>query len=187
MKIEPHTYLTYLIGGAPYTESDLDLIRCEKGHLVAVDGGANALPADLIPDIIIGDLDSLNNQERLATQTRLVQVDDQNSTDLEKAIRYCLDHKFPQPFVCIGFIGGRFDQTLTTLHTSCLFPTLALVFVAEGLKYPLKDLKMHQGKLVGTSNEAIELVVSIHLKEGQCFLITERETYPHILKGLLDA
>ena len=58
MKSVNTSAVTYLVGGAPYDQRDLKLLYEKPNTLIAVDGGANCLPTSLVPDLIIGDLDS---------------------------------------------------------------------------------------------------------------------------------
>jgi thiamine pyrophosphokinase len=105
-------------GNAP----DSKLARQQVDHadlLLAADGGArHALALDLVPHFVIGDLDSLddNDQERLragGTQF-LVHPRAKDETDLELALLYAAEHG-ADPIVVIGALGGRLDQTLANV------------------------------------------------------------------------
>lgn len=102
-----------LVGGAPAASVALDEALRLAPHLVAADGGANQLAAAL-PEAIIGDLDSLENQElwRERIGERLIHVAEQDSTDFEKCLRL-IDAPF---LIGVGFTGGRFDHGLAALH-----------------------------------------------------------------------
>ncbi|MCF6321151.1 MAG: thiamine diphosphokinase [Rhizobiaceae bacterium] len=81
--------------------------------IIAADGGANRLLKNgIVPDAIIGDMDSLDQSLLPDPATRLVQCNEQNSTDFEK----CLNNVSAPLFVAFGFTGKRFDHTLATLH-----------------------------------------------------------------------
>ncbi len=88
---------------------DADLIIC-------ADGGANfARKAGIVPDIIIGDLDSITKEtKRYFKSVPHLLVKDQNSTDLEKAISYCITHHLDAVDV-IGALGERIDHTTGSL------------------------------------------------------------------------
>jgi thiamine pyrophosphokinase len=101
-----------LIGGAPL---DVSLMRrlADGRPLVAADGGANtALRAGLVPDLVLGDLDSIEQIEAVRQRTRVVHLDDQNSTDLQKS----LAHVDAPAIIALGFLGARFDHSLAALH-----------------------------------------------------------------------
>src|SRR5437764_395174 len=65
------------------------------GMVVCADGGANhARRMRIVPDVILGDLDSMT----AATRGHFMGVpvlflEDQESTDLEKAIRFCIERR----------------------------------------------------------------------------------------------
>ena len=58
--------------------------------ILAADGGADrALSSGVRPDVIIGDLDSVSPQAKsLVPAEKLIFVNNQNNTDLEKALDY---------------------------------------------------------------------------------------------------
>lgn len=91
----------------------------EDDLLVAADGGArHALALGRSPDVVIGDLDSLE-QETLAglrEQGAAIQAHprDKDETDLELALRYALARQ-PQAIRIVGALGDRLDHTLANL------------------------------------------------------------------------
>jgi thiamine pyrophosphokinase len=84
--------------------------------IIAADGGArHAAEVDLIPDVVIGDLDSLTEDEILGfsgSKTQIIRYSPvKDETDLELALRYAQDAGY-SPILIIGAYGGRLDQTL---------------------------------------------------------------------------
>jgi len=92
--------------------------RCVRiaDRTIAADGGANAARAlGLIPDLIIGDLDSITAATRRAfAAVQTVRVRRQDNTDAEKALDYIRSHGGGRVIV-LGATGGRIDMTLATL------------------------------------------------------------------------
>lgn len=88
---------------------DADIIVC-------ADGGANhAHKIDIRPDIILGDLDSITRRTlRAFHDVPTMFVDDQNTTDLEKALLYCLGKKV-QSVAVVGGLGTRIDHATGSL------------------------------------------------------------------------
>jgi thiamine pyrophosphokinase len=87
--------------------------------LIAADGGTrHVLALGLLPEVIIGDLDSLSAEARgqvEAAGVRLVSYPrDKNETDLELAIQYALQQAASQVLV-VGMLGQRLDHTLGNL------------------------------------------------------------------------
>jgi thiamine pyrophosphokinase len=96
--------------------------------LIAVDGGARHLAAmSRLPDLLIGDLDSLSAEEVDALREEGVPVQrfpvEKNETDLELAITAALE-RGANSLVIVGALGGRLDQTLANLFLLNL-PALA--------------------------------------------------------------
>ena len=85
-----------------------------------------------MPDCIIGDMDSidmdtLNFFKSQHEDTRVENLEkDQDSTDLEKAIRF-IQTNFNQvkqkQIVALPAFGGRIDHTLSAMHVLCKIQT----------------------------------------------------------------
>lgn len=101
-----------LIGGAPVDVAMMQGLAADR-PLVAVDGGADtALRAGLLPDLVLGDLDSIEDVDAVRQRSRVVHLADQNSTDLEKS----LASVEAPAIIGLGFLGARFDHSLAALH-----------------------------------------------------------------------
>ncbi len=86
----------------------------QAGPLVAVDGGYYACrQAGLVPDLLIGDLDSVNlaDMGNVPAKMKIHRLSEQDTTDLEKA--FC--HLQAPYFIGFGFLGKRLDHTLAAL------------------------------------------------------------------------
>jgi thiamine pyrophosphokinase len=87
--------------------------------IICADGGAqHALALGLAPDVVIGDLDSLDGdlQARLEGEgcQVLVHPTRKDETDLELALHYAVDHGVDEILI-LGALGGRIDQTLANV------------------------------------------------------------------------
>lgn len=81
------------------------------GTLICTDGSADsAIRYDLIPHVIIGDMDSLQKSPDDYDAT-VVHLPDQENTDLEKALDWCIEKNVTQITV-LGATGSREDHTL---------------------------------------------------------------------------
>jgi thiamine pyrophosphokinase len=101
-----------LVGGAPVARAVLDAARARAPRIVAVDGGADTvLAAGLEPERAVGDLDSISPQARARLADRIAHMPDQDSTDLDKALRATA----APFFLGVGFLGARLDHTLAAL------------------------------------------------------------------------
>ncbi len=102
-------------GALPPLQMVRKLIK-SANTVVCADGGANAArKLSIKPDFIVGDMDSIS----LATKKffrgvpRLF-IEDQNSTDLEKALEFCI-HRGLTAVDVIGATGERVDHTTGSL------------------------------------------------------------------------
>lgn len=102
-------------GLMPDLESIRSLLR-EDDFLIGADGGARHIMAlGLMPHFVIGDLDSLTEDDLYELGSADVRVDqypaNKDETDLELAIQYALQLDFSS-IVVVAALGGRMDQTL---------------------------------------------------------------------------
>jgi len=84
--------------------------------IVCADGGANkAIKLGIIPDVIIGDLDSITERTRKHFhKVKIIHDDNQYNTDLEKALDFLLARRIKE-ITIIAATGGRTDHTLSNL------------------------------------------------------------------------
>lgn len=92
--------------------------------LVCTDGAANILKNfTRTPDIIIGDMDSiaespqnatLNELKLLFPRSKIISLNDQNSTDFEKALFYAQENKMTT-LICVGILGKSADHSVYNL------------------------------------------------------------------------
>lgn len=103
-----------LIGNGETLPADYLRARAKQADFIlAADGGADrALACGIMPDTVIGDLDSVSpvTKKRLGND-KFIFVDNQHNTDLEKALNYLTARGCKKCVIC-GFTGGRMDFTL---------------------------------------------------------------------------
>ena len=102
-----------LVGGGPIAH----IPELVKGlPVIAVDGGLDAcLRNALKPDYFLGDMDSASKSAQeyaVSNKIPTKPILEQETTDFEKA----LTHVDATGYVCFGFLDGRLDHTLATLH-----------------------------------------------------------------------
>jgi thiamine pyrophosphokinase len=87
-----------------------------SGLRVCADGAAKVCREySLQPDIILGDLDSLDAKTKAYfAASEIIEIEDQNTTDGEKAVQYCIEKGF-QAINLFGALGKRVDHTLYNL------------------------------------------------------------------------
>lgn len=204
------------MGGAPFAAATLAAAIRHAPRLVAADGGADALrAAGLVPDLVVGDLDSISPAARAAFADRILHVAEQDSTDFEKAMRAS-----PAPFtIAVGFLGARIDHALACLsamardrvacvllsEADCVFvspPVLALDLArgtrvslwpmgpatgrSAGLRWPIDGIAMAPDGRVGTSNAA-EGPIHVRFDGGPVAVILPASALPAALAAVTAA
>jgi len=100
-----------LVGGAPINVELLK--RFSDMPTVAADAGAYKLSAiGKVPEMIVGDLDSIVNRANWEELCKVVHITEQDTIDFEKCL-YCVDAPY---FIAAGFLGARLDHTLAAMH-----------------------------------------------------------------------
>ena len=84
-------------------------------YIIAVDGSANKLfDLEIIPDVIIGDLDSLQNINN--KNIELVKTPNQNKTDFRKTLEWCIEKNILDISI-FGISGESEDHFLGNYYT----------------------------------------------------------------------
>lgn len=84
--------------------------------IVCADGGANgARKLGIRPDVILGDFDSITpSTKKFFRAIPVMLIEEQNRTDMEKAIDYCIRRRIASVDV-VGATGDRIDHTTGNL------------------------------------------------------------------------
>jgi thiamine pyrophosphokinase len=123
-----------ICNGDPPGSAFLRRLARRSALIVAADGGANtARRAGIVPDLIIGDLDSVTPATRRRfSRTRIIRVRRQDNTDFEKVLDH-LRRRGVGSCVAAGVAGRRLDFTLGNLAVALRYlPRLRITFAGEG-------------------------------------------------------
>ena len=103
-------------GKLPNLEKARALLRPDDFILCADGGTRHALALGLVPNVIVGDMDSLPSNFQLSTFNGEIVLfpKDKNETDLELAINHALTLN-PESILILAALGGRMDQTLANI------------------------------------------------------------------------
>ena len=102
-----------IVGNRPLGSKIIELAKDKL--VVAADAGADRLlKYNIIPDIVIGDLDSISNKTSTKLEEWIVSNKNIQKTDLEKAVDYAFE-KGATKIQIVGWSGGRIDHTLAAL------------------------------------------------------------------------
>lgn len=113
--------LALLVAAAPRTEGP-DVVAALAGDaqlVVGVDGGAaRCLAAGVVPNVVVGDMDSLPEPDRAVLEHKgvrfVVASVDKDVTDLDLAIVHAVESGASE-IVATGCTSGRIDHTLAAL------------------------------------------------------------------------
>jgi thiamine pyrophosphokinase len=103
-----------LNGQMPTDDTIINQIT-NSDYIIAVDGSADKLfDLEIIPDVIIGDLDSLQNIKN--KDIELVETPDQNKTDFRKTLEWCIEKNILNISI-FGISGESEDHFLGNYYT----------------------------------------------------------------------
>ena len=87
-------------------------ILMEARHLICCDGSAGDLiSAGVIPEAIVGDLDSIEKAIADRYPDRIFSDNDQETNDLTKSVKWCLRNGY-RDLIILGATGRREDHTV---------------------------------------------------------------------------
>ncbi len=105
-------------GDLPNLEKARALLRPDDFILCADGGTRHALALNLTPNLIIGDMDSIDSAERKTLEERNIPIElfprDKDETDLELALNKAVEMDSNE-IVIVAALGGRMDQTLANI------------------------------------------------------------------------
>lgn len=104
--------ICYIVGAGEC--SDLRIEKEKNDFIIAADGGYRyLLSANIKPDIVIGDFDSLDKIPQCENIIKLNPVKD--ITDMNAAVDIGIEKGYSE-FVIYGALGGRFDHSLANIQ-----------------------------------------------------------------------
>jgi thiamine pyrophosphokinase len=153
-------------GKFPDLEAARALLQADD-YLIAADGGVNhLLKMGISPEIVIGDLDSVDEDTLFQLTSAEVNIEqyseDKNETDIELALRYAIELQ-PTSILIVGALGGRLDQTLANLSI-LTDPTLSGTDirlddgVEEAFFFRAAAAKGGQAEVRGRSGDTVSLI-----------------------------
>jgi len=119
-------------GEAPKKQRLQALVKDAK-IVICADGGANiALKSGITPDVIVGDLDSIHAETLVKFRKVPTHEErDDETTDLEKAIRWAINARFDHITV-VGATGKRTDHSVGNLGVLAkYYPDAIIRFVDD--------------------------------------------------------
>lgn len=110
---------TIIIGNGEKPKKSIinTLLKFGWDTIYCADGGANhARELGIIPDAIIGDLDSISkeNLKYFQNKCRVIRYQRQNDTDIEKCIKYAIKND-SEEIILLSVIGNRLDHSFCNI------------------------------------------------------------------------
>jgi thiamine pyrophosphokinase len=112
-----------VLNGGRIPPTELPLWLACATHVIAADGGANALAdAGLEPHTVLGDFDSVRpDLHTFFNNATFLPDPDQHSTDFQKAIRHAVVELNAKEIAVIGAEGDRVDHLLSTFGAAAKY------------------------------------------------------------------
>jgi len=183
--------------------------------IMAADGGAASVSrSGLVPDAIVGDMDSIQPDFGTAYNVPVYRISEQTSTDFEKCL-YALDARFA---VALGVTGSRFDHSLAAMNALArhrnfpvlilsgddvifhcpkaldiclpvgtrvsLFPMAPISGTSSGLAWPIDGLEFSPSSRIGTSNQSNASAISLRFDGCGMLVILPWRHAPAVLSAL---
>jgi thiamine pyrophosphokinase len=151
-----------IAGGQTEGEGWQRWVRADDWIIGADGGAARALAWGLVPDLVIGDMDSLPESARSCLEARGCRFVEhpraKDQTDLELALQFAVEEG-AREIVVMGALGGRIDHTLANVLLLAL-PSLTGVSIrlAEGEQEALLARSGETIRLEGAPGELVSLL-----------------------------
>ena len=159
-------HIVVFANGEQPKKSTIEEFSQDADLIIAADGGANnALNVGLIPNFIIGDMDSITDSTKSSIEKTQILIDkNPEKTDLEKTIEACLSKGATLiDILCAG--GGRADHALANLSILTRFGREARIRIIDDFfEIELVNCKLHLKEPFGTVISLVAL--------GQCLGVT---------------
>lgn len=125
--------------------------------IICADGGANsARRLKIMPDFIVGDLDSIHPEtfDFYKDKTKIKRIKSQDDTDVEKCLKFAIKNHFEE-CVLTGVIGDRLDHSFSNMGIVLRFAKLISLKVISERSF----LTVHKGNfsLKTISGETISI------------------------------
>lgn len=137
--------------------------KFENVPILAADGAANRLiEMGIIPDVVIGDLDSFDKVKYASALEgkELIHIADQNSNDFEKCLEYSIGKEWTN-ITLFGVAGGRLEHTIANWSVIKKYRERVNLLVFENDRYSI-ILPSGEYKLKTKLRETISLVPHCH-------------------------
>lgn len=138
--------------------SHFDYIAENKGKIYCADGAANTLISkNIIPDYIIGDLDSVNINSIMSKSkdVKIIEKPSQDKNDFEKTLEFLINEG-KRNILIFGFQGGELEHTLNNWSVLKKFAKQLNIIILHNDRYAIPIYKSIEIEL--KANEIISII-----------------------------
>lgn len=172
-----------IFGAAPVRDTSVVPVEAKEGDLIlCADGGyAYARALGLVPDVLLGDFDSLAGPWDLVGEMKRFPPE-KDDTDLMLSVKEGLARGY-RDFAIYGALGGRLDHTIASIQTLAYLTSQGAkgVLYGEGTQvYLLKDGALSLPRVEGAA-------LSVFAYGGNASGVTLRGTKYPLEDGVLQA
>ena len=109
-------YPTVIVGNGETPQGEIPLLFLQRAQFIVCCDGAldKLLHIGIKPNIVIGDCDSISEEKRQQFQDIIIEDQDEEYNDLQKALKYCMKQQLG-PVAVLGASGLRDDHQLANL------------------------------------------------------------------------
>ena len=204
-----------LVGGGTCTPSEIQRAIEHTPILVGVDGGTETIiEYGFEPNLIIGDLDSLTEENRKRFKQKTIQILDQDRTDQDKCIG-----SISAPYIlAVGVLGDRFDHALGACNSLLKYPQKNLLFLnnsdlcflgpselsltlplherislfpfkkmrgkSQGLNWEIDDIDFNPEGMTGISNYVQQTKIWLEFSDPSMIVILPNTNLASVIKDL---
>lgn len=125
-KVDDSTAVIVANGRYPHHPIPLSIIE-KASYIVCCDGAANHfIEVGGIPDAIVGDLDSISEENKIRFSDKLYPNREQETNDLTKAVLFCTENG-KRNITIVGGTGMREDHTIGNISLLADYEAIACV------------------------------------------------------------
>lgn len=101
-------------GEFPSHEIPLSILNNNE-YIVCCDGAINTLShSKITPQAIVGDCDSLSDENKIRYKNLIIQINEQETNDLTKSVQYCIEQG-KKDLIVLGGTGKREDHSIANI------------------------------------------------------------------------
>ena len=126
-------YSTVIVGNGETPQGEIPMLFLQHARFIVCCDGAleKLLKIGIQPNVVIGDCDSISEERRQQFKDIIIEDQNEEYNDLQKALKYCLRQQFG-PVAVLGASGLRDDHQLANLSILNMYSeTMDLIMVSN--------------------------------------------------------